>query len=414
MGRIFLLLTAASAFAADPTFYKDILPILQKNCQSCHRPGEVGPMPLLSYDNTRPWAKAIKAAVVSRKMPPWYADPAYGHFSNDRTLSDHEIATLGAWADQDAPAGDPKDAPLPVHFDDGWNIQPDLILQMPDPLPVPATGALDYIYVVIPTGFSRDTWVSAAEVRPGNRSAVHHITTVIRPPGSPWMKNARPFIPYIPPASARDGQPDVDDPQASSFNVEFLAGYSPGMQPQRFDTEGAAKLIPAGSDIVLQLHYQPNGKTATTDQTRVGLSMAKEPPSKRMMSATASGWQWTIPPGDANYEGHARLTFGEPVELVSLQPHMHLRGKDMTIRLTYPDGKSVTILSVPHYDFNWQIVYELAKPLALPKGTRVEVTAHWDNSANNPKNPDATKTIRWGNQSTDEMLSLPMSVIIER
>jgi hypothetical protein len=186
------------------------------------------------------------------------------------------------------------------------------------------------------------------------------------------------------------------------------------MQPQRFDTEGAAKLIPAGSDIVLQLHYQPNGKTPTNDQTRVGLALAKEPPSKRTMSATASGWQWTIPPGDANYEGHARLTFGEPVELVSLQPHMHLRGKDMTVRLIYPDGKTITILSVPRYDFNWQIIYELDHPLALPKGSRVEVIAHWDNSANNPKNPDASTAVRWGNQSTDEMLSLPMSVIIDR
>jgi hypothetical protein len=414
MVRVFLFLTVASAFAADTTFYKDVLPVLQKHCQICHRPGEAGPMPLLTYGNTRPWAKAMKAAVVSRKMPPWFADPRYGHFSNDRTLSDRDIATLASWADAGAPEGDLKRAPAPLHFAEGWNIQPDLILQMPDPISVPAVGTLDYIYVVIPTGFSRDTWVSAAEVRPGNRSVVHHITSVIRPPGSPWMKEAKPFVPYIPPASARDGQPDVDDPQASSFNVEFLAGYSPGMQPQRFDTEGAAKLIPAYSDIVLQLHYQPNGKTEASDQTRVGLALAKEPPAKRTMSATASGWQWTIPPGDANYEGHARLTFGEPVQLVSLQPHMHLRGKDMTVRLVYPDGKTVTILSVSHYDFNWQIIYELAEPLVLPKGTRVEVTAHWDNSANNPRNPDPLKTVRWGNQSTDEMLSLPMSVIIYR
>lgn len=371
-------------------------------------------MSLLTFENTRPWAKAMKASVISRKMPPWFADPAFGHFANDRTLSDHDIATIVAWADASAPEGNSKDAPAPVHFPDGWNIQPDLILQMPDPIPVPATGTLDYIYVVIPTGFLRDTWVSAAEVRPGNRSVVHHITAVIRPPGSPWMKDAKPFVPYVPPSSARDGQPDVDDPQASSFNVEFLAGYSPGMQPQRFDVDNAAKLIPAGSDIVLQLHYQPNGKAASTDQTRVGLTLAKEAPRKRMMSATASGWQWTIAPGDANAEGHARLTFGEPVELVSLQPHMHLRGKDMTVRLIYPDGKTVTLLSVPRYDFNWQIIYDLEKPLPLPQGTRVEVTAHWDNSANNPKNPDASKTVRWGNQSTDEMLSLPMGVIIDR
>ena len=214
-------------------------------------------------------------------------------------------------------------------------------------------------------------------------------------------------------------QPTGNEPTAKSLaelGVREAADVARAFDAvrQRFDAEGAAKLIPAGYDIVLQLHYQPNGKTATSDQTRIGLRLAKEPPLKRMMSATASGWQWAIPPGDANYEAHARLTFGEPVELVSLQPHMHLRGKDMTVRLIYPDGKTATILSVPRYDFNWQIIYDLEKPLALPMGTRVEITAHWDNSANNPKNPDASKTIRWGNQSTDEMLSLPMSVIIDR
>jgi Cytochrome c len=413
IGLLALAVTALGADPVSPTFYKDVLPILQKNCQACHRPGEAGPMPLLTFEQVRPWAKSIKAAVAARKMPPWFADPAYGHFSNDRRLSEAEIAKIAAWVDAGAVEGNPKDAPAPAKFADGWNIAPDLILQMPDALPVPASGTLEYTYVVIPTGFTRDTWISAAEVRPSNRAVVHHITAVIRPRGSPWMKDAKPFVPYVPPKSARDGQPDADDPQASSFNVEFLAGYSPGIQAQRFDVEGAAKLVPAGADIVLQLHYQPNGKPAS-DQTRVGLAIAKEAPRRRLMSATASGWQWTIAPGDANAEGHARLTFGEPVTLVSLQPHMHLRGKNMTVRLTYPDGRDETILAVPRYDFNWQIVYELAAPLKLPMGTRVEVTAHWDNSANNPRNPDPSKTVRWGNQSTDEMLSLPMSVLIDR
>lgn len=416
------LLLVSAAFAADQdpanvTFYKDVLPIFQKNCQTCHRPGEIGPMPLLSYENARPWAKSIRTAVLTRKMPPWFADPKYAHFSNDRSLSEHDIHTITSWVDEGSPEGDPKAKPAPVQWKEGWNIQPDLVLQMPDPYPVPASGTLDYIYIVIPTGFTKDTWVTAAEVRPSARSVVHHIIAVVRPPGSQWMKDAKPFVPYIPTHEAEvAGQPDPNDPQSHPVDIsyEFLAGYAPGMQPQRFDADHSAKLIPAGSDIVLQIHYTTNGKTAEKDQTRVGITLAKEPPLKRFYSAVAASPNWTIPPGDPNYEGHAKLTFGEPVEFVFLQPHMHLRGKDMTVRLVYPTGESQTILSVPHYDFSWQIVYYLDKPMQLPKGTRVEVTAHWDNSANNPYNPDPKATVKWGNQSWDEMLTVAMGVIVDR
>jgi hypothetical protein len=411
------VLMATSAIAASTssgivTFKKDVLPILQKNCQVCHRPGEIGPMPLLTYENARPWAKAIKASVLSRKMPPWLADPQYGHFRNDRRLTDEELHKLVAWVDAGAPEGDAKDQPPPVQWTDGWNIRPDLVLQMPDPYKIPVTGTLKYIYIVIPTGFRSDTWVTAAEIRPSARSVVHHIIAVVRPPGSVWMKDAKPFVPYVP----SDEAEQASDPQSDPVNIsyELLAGYSPGMQPQRFDMDHSAKLIPAGSDIVLQVHYTPNGKTSLEDQTRVGLELAKQTPAKRFMSAVAASNNWIIAPGNANAEGHAKVTFGEPVELVFMQPHMHLRGKDMTIRLVYPTGESETVLSVPRYDFQWQIIYYLDKPRQLPKGTRVEVAAHWDNSANNPNNPDATATVKWGNQSWDEMLSFAMGVIIDR
>jgi hypothetical protein len=416
------LVMAAAVFAAGPapqniTFNKDVLPILQKNCQTCHRPGEIGPMPLLTHADTRPWAKSVKTAVLARKMPPWFADPKYGHFMNDRSLSEKDIHTIVSWVDAGAPEGDAKDKPAPIQWREGWNIQPDVVFQMPDPYPVPATGTLQYIYIVIPTGFTKDTWVTAAEVRPSARSVVHHMIAVVRPPGSQWMKDAKPFVPYVPtPEAETAGQPDPNDPQLNPVDIsyEFLAGYSPGMGAQRFDIDDSAKLIPAGSDIVLQVHYTTNGKTAEKDQTKIGLTLAKEPPLKRFFSAVATSPNWTIPPRDPNYEGHARLTFGEPVEFVFLQPHMHLRGKDMTIRLVYPTGESQTLLSVPHYDFSWQIVYYLDKPLQLPKGTRVEVTAHWDNSANNPYNPDPNATVKWGNQSWDEMLSVAMGVIVNR
>lgn len=406
---------AYGAGAGPPTvtFNKDILPIFQKNCQSCHRPGEIGPMPLLTYESTRPWAKAIKLQVLERKMPPWFADPRYGHFQNDRRLSEAEIRKIVAWVDAGAPEGDAKDRPSPVEWQEGWNIQPDEIFQMPDPYTVPATGTLDYVYVVIPTGFTQDTWVTAAELRPSARSVVHHVLAVVRPPGSQWMKDARPFVPYIPHESTQSGAPD---PQAVPVNMsyEFLAGYSPGMQPQRFDVDHSAKLIPAGSDIVFQLHYTPNGKTVVKDQTRLGLTLAQQPPPKRFLSAVAASSSFAIPPGDPNYEGRARLTFGEPVELVSVQPHMHLRGKDMTVRLVFPNGQSETLLSVPHYNFHWQVIYYLEKPLRLPQGTHVEVTAHWDNSASNPNNPDPAKRVEYGFQSTDEMLNANMGVIIDR
>lgn len=405
------LLVQAAGFAATPTFNKDVLPILQKNCQSCHRPGEIGPMPLLNYEGTRPWAKAIKQSVATGKMPPWFADPRYGHFANDRRLSPADVRTLEAWVDAGAPEGDANQKPAPMTWTEGWNIRADEIFQVPDPFTVPATGTLDYIYIVIPTGFRQDTWVTAAEIRPSARSVVHHVLAVVRPPGSQWMKDAKPFVPYIPPLPSEDG----NDPQAQPVNMsyELLAGYSPGMQPQRFDIDHSAKLIPAGSDIVLQLHYTPNGKTVVQDQTRVGITLARKEPAKRFMSAVAASSNWKIPAGDPNYEGHARLTFGEPVELVFIQPHMHVRGKDMTIRLVYPTGESQTVLSVPHYDFHWQIIYYLDKPLQLPQGTRVEVTAHWDNSAANPNNPDPTKTVKYGFQSTEEMLSAAMGVIID-
>jgi hypothetical protein len=417
---MFQIAFAAEGSSPTPTFNKDVLPLLQRHCQTCHRPGEIGPMPLLDYEGTRPWARAIKTAVASRKMPPWFADPQFGHFRDERRLSDADLRTIVAWVDAGAPEGDVKDKPVPLAWREGWNIRADEVFQMPAPYVVPAKNATSYVYVVIPTGFTRDTWVSAAEIRPGARALVHHALAVVRPPGSTWMKDAQPFVPYVPPPEAKDSTaeavPDANDPLAdpSSFSYELLTAYAPGAQVQRFDTDHSAELIPAGSDLVLQLHYTANGKTEAPDQTRVGLELAKEAPAKRFMSAVANAWKWEIPPGDPNYEGHGRLTFGEPVELVFLQPHMHYRGKDMTVRLVYPSGETQTLLSVPHYDFNWQVIYYLRDPLQLPAGTRVEITAHWDNSANNPNNPDPTKTVRWGDQSWDEMLSLPMGVIVER
>jgi hypothetical protein len=391
------------ASAANVTYYKDVAPIVQNRCQECHRPGEVAPMSFMTYDQVRPWAKAMKTAVVTKKMPPWSADPHYGKFSNDRSLSQEDMVTLVAWVDGGAAAGNPKDAPTPRQYTEGWQIgKPDVVFELPTPIDVPASGIVDYTYVVIPTNFTEDKWIQFAEVRPDARSAVHHVLAFLRPPGNSFMKDAQPGVPYVP------RRPGGETGQRAQGNIqeqipgEMLVGYAPGLPPSQ-TRPGEAKLIKAGSDIVLQLHYTPNGK-AVTDRTKFGLIFAKEPPQKRVMSMMAINYFIKIPAGDPNYEAHSRATVPQDVSLVSLLPHMHLRGKDFTYKAVYPSGETQVLLSVPKYDFSWQIQYSLDQELLLPKGTRIECTAHYDNSANNPANPDPTKEVRWGDQTFEEMM----------
>ncbi len=420
---------AANTTATKATFNKDVLPVLQKNCQNCHRPGEVAPMSFLTYQDARPWAKAIKAAVVTKKMPPWFADPQYGHFQNERRLTEAEINTVSSWADNGAPEGDAKDKPAPVKFIEGWNIQPDVVIGMQRPYEVPATGTVEYTYVVIPTGFTKDTWVTAAEVRPGNRSVMHHIIAFVRPPGSGFMKDVKPGEFFVPKAPERDAngaeirkaprQQRSADQQRGGGNSdgglgEFLVGFAPGLPELKFDAvvPGAAKLIPAGSDIVFQLHYTTKG-TAATDQTKIGLTLATDTPKYRYVTANAASMALEIPPNEPNYESHSSVTFNEPAQLVWLMPHMHVRGKDFIFKAVYPTGESETLLSVPKYDFNWQLGYDEAKPLSLPKGTRIECTAHYDNSANNRYNPNPNVTVRWGDQTWEEMMIGWFAVVVD-
>lgn len=388
----------AASLPANVTYYKDVVPVLQNRCQECHRPGEVAPMSFMSYDEVRPWAKAIKTAVLTKKMPPWFADSHYGKFANDRALSQAEIDTLVAWTDGGSKAGNAKDAPKAREFFEGWSMgKPDLVLTMPQAVDVPASGVVEYTYVVIPTNFTEDRWIQAAETRAGARSAMHHIIAFVRPPGSRWLKDAKPGVPFIPGRGER-GQRNVED----SVPGELLAGWAPGVPPTVCQ-RGEAKLVKAGSDLVFQLHYTPNGK-ATSDVSRIGLIFAKETPERRVMSMSAMNAFIKIPPGDPNYESHSQLTLKEDVNLVSLTPHMHLRGKDFEFRAVYPTGETETLLKVPHYDFNWQLAYRLEKERLLPKNTRIECTAHFDNSANNPANPDPSKEVRWGDQTFEEMM----------
>lgn len=405
--RLFMsgILSGASLFAqpvgrsaSRPTFTKDVAPILQKDCQVCHRPGEAGPFSMLTYEQTRPWAMAMKEAVQTRKMPPWFADPHYGHFSNGRTLTSDEIATIAAWANAGAPKGDPKDMPPPAKFTEGWGIpKPDLVLELPQPYSIPASGVIDYQHVIVPTGFTEDKWVQAAEVRPTDRSVVHHIIAFVRAPGSNWFKDSKPGVFFIAPQVKTTDQPDT-----SALPSDFLVGYAPG-QPPEILAPGQAKLIKAGSDIVFQVHYTPNGK-ATRDRTKLGIVFAKKPPKERVLTLSATNGTFKIPPGDPNYRVDATFEVAAPVKLSGLHPHMHGRGKDFAYRLVYPTGESQTILKVPRYNWHWQNWYTLDEPILLPKGTKIECTAHFDNSINNPDNADPTKEVAWGEQSWDEMM----------
>lgn len=394
MPRLLLLLTAVTASAAPPTFYKDILPIFEQHCQTCHRPGEAAPMPLLDYSGVRAWAKSIKQAVLTRKMPPWFADPNFGKFANDPTLPDALIRTISDWVDAGAPEGNPADAPAPLAFADGWQIgKPDIIFEVPIDVEIPAEGVLDYRYVIVPTNFKQDTWVQIAEARPSDREHLHHMEVSVREPDSPWMR-------HEPIGAAFTSKPGDD--AGVGAQGESLTGYGPGAIPERL-APGQAKLIKAGSDLVFQLHYQTNGKPGR-DRSRVGLILARETPRERVMMVAAANVRFSIPPGDPDFRLDAHLTLHQDATLVYLLPHMHLRGKSFEFRAVYPDGRTETLLVVPHYDFDWQLTYYLDHPKRLPKGTRIECTAHYDNSPNNPKNPNPTRIVRFGAQSWDEMM----------
>jgi hypothetical protein len=343
-------------------------------------------------------APSIKRVVQQKIMPPWFADPQYGHFANDRSLSAKEISTLVAWVNAGAPEGDPKDIPAPVEFLEGWNIpKPDVVFQLPRPFQIPAAGVVEYQYVIIPTGFTEDKWVQMAEARPTNRPMVHHIIAYVREPGSSYFKDQKPGVFFEAPPSKAEEKTDT-----SALPSDFLIGYAPG-QPAEVLGPGQAKLIKAGSDIVLEVHYMPMG-APTTDQTKVGLVFAKQPPKERVLTLSAVNGTFKIPPGDPNYRVDASFEVATDLKLAGLHPHMHTRGKDFEYRIVYPDGRTETILRVPKYNWRWQLWYNLAEPLFLPKGTKIECTAHFDNSADNPENPDPTKTVIWGQQSWDEMM----------
>ena len=400
-----LLGTSSLAAADEPTFYKDVLPILQANCQACHRPGEVAPMSLLTYEQTRPWARAIRAAITARTMPPWFADPAFGHFANQRRLSSREIATITAWVDGGAAGGRESDAPPPLTFENGWNIKPDVVVEMPKPFELPASGTINYKYIVVKTNFKEDMWVTAAEMRPGNSKVLHHGKVWVRPPGSAWMAKALPGEAY-----EQQSHRAIMGNNAIEDGNDILGKFNPGLGAQRFDMEGAAKFIPKGSDLVFELHYTTSGE-ATSDVSRVGMVLAKAAPTTRyFFHAGPTAMNLAIPPGDSKAEVVSEITFGEDARLVYAQPHMHLRGKDFELRVVSPTKETTTILK-GDWNFDWQMGYQYAEPISLPKGSKLQMISHFDNSPANRFNPDPNTKVVWGPQNWDEMSNCFIGVL---
>jgi hypothetical protein len=375
-----------------------VLPILQEHCQRCHRPGEIAPMPFVTYQQTRPWAAAMKVAVKSRQMPPWFADPRFGKFSNDPSLSSQQIAKVVAWADAGAPAGTPKDAPPPRQWATGWNIpQPDAIVQMPKPVELPATGDVEYTYEIVPTGFTQDRWVQMSEVRPSSRDHVHHAVVYIRPPDSTWLRKAPIGVPFTP-SSFSDAE---ERAEAHATTSDMLLVYAPGSEPDRWP-DGMAKFVPAGSDLVFQMHYTTNGHPAR-DQTAIGLVFAKQPPKQRVLTLQLTNHTFVIPPRTDDYRVEVAGTIPNDALLLSFFPHMHLRGKRFEYNILHADHTVETLLRV-NYDFHWQLSYRLAQPLPLKAGTWLQAVAWYDNSDDNHHNPDPNQTVTWGGQTYEEMM----------
>ncbi|MGA8144458.1 MAG: cytochrome c [Candidatus Acidiferrales bacterium] len=383
---------------SSPTFYRDVLPILERHCQSCHRPGEIGPLPLMTYEQARTEARSIAFITANRKMPPWFADPRVGRFANDPSLTPEEIATFAAWSKANAPEGDPQHAPPPREWTKGWTIpQPDAIVKMTKPVALPAHGDIEYTYEIVPTHFRTAKWIQISEIRPLSRENVHHAVVYVRPPGSKWLEQAPVGVPF----TAADMTDDKSRRDALWTDADILLVYAPGSSPDRWPG-GMAKLVPAGSDLVFQMHYMARGK-ATADQTAIGLVFANHPPEQRVLTLQLTNDHFVIPPGADDFRVEARGTLPNDATLLSFLPHMHLRGKRFEYNIVHADGTIEPLLRV-NWDFYWQLSYQLAEPRPLASGTELQAVAWYDNSTANPHNPDPTAAVRWGDQTYDEMM----------
>lgn len=418
--RVMLATVAGFGFPGDaaqaqvPTFSRDVAPILYANCTTCHRPGGLGPMSLLDFAGATRVAARIRKAVSTGYMPPWHADAPHGTFANDRRLSERDKQTILSWIDGGAPEGDPKQLPPAPVYATGWTIpSPDAVVAMPEEYEVPAHGTIEYQYFEVPTGFTEDKWVQALEIMPGAREVVHHVLVFARQPAPPAgaarpAANAAPDAARPRPVLVHRQDRDLPDeigpdgkPREGRDLGALIGTTAPGTNVLTFP-EGTAMRVRAGSILTFQMHYTAKGH-AMKDRTRVGFVFAKSPPAEEIRATQFVNGRFAIPAGAADYPVPAEVGFNESVKIWGIFPHTHLRGKKWEYRLVYPDGRAEVILSVPHYDFNWQTYYMFATPLAVPAGARIEAFAWYDNSAGNRNNPDPTKVVTWGDQTWEEM-----------
>jgi hypothetical protein len=365
--------------AATPTYHREISRIVQAHCVECHREGGLGPFSLESLEDLEEHAGMIRKQVERGAMPPWFAAPGtHGIFSNDRSLPEADKSALLTWLKSGRPPGDPAEAPLPRKFPEGWSVgTPDVVFQIPEPVAIQAEGTMRYQNRVVETSLTEERWVQGYEILPTAPEVVHHVIVKVHAKGSAIR-------------------------QRGEGEEGFFAAYVPG-NSHRMLPPGFAKRLPAGSRLSFQIHYTPNGK-ATTDQVRIGLIFAKEPPRHEVHVAAVAQPRLNIPPGEANHVETKRQVIPVNMNLTAFMAHMHVRGKSFKYELTTPDGRTETLLDIPRYDFNWQLQYDYAQPKFIPRGSTMTITAVFDNSSGNPANPDPSKTVRWGDQTYDEMM----------
>jgi mono/diheme cytochrome c family protein len=389
-GCIVSLSDSTRAITTPVTYHNRISRIVQENCQSCHRVGGLAPMPLETYPQVRERRATIEVMTKAGRMPPWSAHKDVGEWANDRRLRDQDLKDLLSWIAAGAPEGNPREAPLPRTWTAGWNIgKPDAVVRIPEPMVVPAQGVISYQYAYVKTDFPEDKWITSIEIRPTAPRVVHHVLVFLEEPG----RELALFAPRAP------GTPVPPRPQAGVDG--FFAATAPGAVGTVFPL-GTGKRLPKGAWLKFQLHYQPNG-TATTDRTEIGFRFSGEP-LREVESLSAFNLRFAIPPNVARHEVKATHTFRQAGMLLSLFPHMHLRGAAFRYDLEYPDGRMVPLLDVPRFDFNWQSYYEFKRPFEVPAGARLHATAWYDNSRNNPFNPDPSATVRFGEQTFEEMM----------
>ena len=367
----------------ETTYSKHVAAVFNRRCVECHRGGELAPFPLTSYQEVLAWSAMIREVVSENRMPPWLASSEFGKFSNDCSLTPQEKQTIFEWIDNGCPEGNAAELPAPPTFTTGWRMgEPDLVYRMPTPFTVPAEGTVDYQYFMVDPALKEDIWLTVAEARPGNVAVVHHVVLFAVPPSR---------------------KIDKDHLEDAQVNGQMISVYAPGMNPWKYP-DGSAMKIEAGSQLVLQTHYTPNGKQQD-DNSYVGLKVCDVSQVKRQVRYNlVANANFEIPPGAPDHEVRQAVRILKDIRLLNLFPHMHYRGKSFRFEAEYPDGGKEVLLDVPRYDFTWQLRYDLAEPRLLPKGTRLICIAHYDNSENNPLNPDPTQTVRFGLQSWEEML----------